>query len=308
MVTGAATMDGAILVVSATDGPMPQTREHLLLSRQVGVGGIVVFLNKCDMVAKGDEELLDIVEMEIRDLLTFYGFPGDKTPIVRGSALLALEGKDDNQLGVTAINKLMDAVDSFIKIPPRALDKPFCMPIEDVYSIAGRGTVATGCIETGVVKVGDELEVVGLADKPSKTVCTGVEMFKKQLPQGEAGHNVGLLLRGLKREDIRRGQLLCKPGTMAAKKKFEAQIYALSTKEGGRKTPFGTKYRPQFFMRTADVTGVIEVKSGEMVMPGENATVNVELLTPVAMHPGLRFSIREGGRTVGYGTIAKMLE
>lgn len=307
MVTGAATMDGAILVVAATDGPMPQTREHILLARQVGVPSMVVFLNKVDMIAKGDEELLDIVEMEIRDLLTFYGYDGTKIPITRGSALQAMEGKPD---GEEAILKLMQTVDEFIPIPKRQVDKPFLMPIEDTYSISGRGTVTTGCIETGIIKVGDEVEVVGLNEKPIKSICTGVEMFRKSLPQGEAGHNCGILLRGLKREDVRRGQVLCKPGSVTASKKFEAQVYALSPEEGGRKTPFGSKYRPQFFFRTADVTGVVEMKEGsnkEIVMPGENAELIIELISAIPMHEGLKFSFREGGRTVGYGSVSKIL-
>jgi elongation factor Tu len=290
---------------------MPQTREHILLARQVGVPSMVVFLNKVDQVAKGDEELMDIVEMEVRDLLTYYGFAGKDIPIVRGSALAAMEGRDENGWGESAVKKLMEAVDTFIPTPKRILDKPFLMPVEDVYSIAGRGTVVTGCIETGVVKVGDELEIVGLNDKPVKTTCTGVEMFRKSLPQGEAGHNVGVLLRGLKRDDVQRGQVLCKPGSVLPHKKFESQVYALSTEEGGRKTPFGTKYRPQFFFRTADVTGVVEMKPGkdaQMVMPGENAEIIVQLISPIAMHEGLKFSIREGGRTVGYGSVAKILE
>jgi len=308
MVTGAATMDGAILVVSAPDGPMPQTREHILLARQVGVPAMVVFLNKCDMIPKGDEELIEIVEMELRDLLTFYGYPGDKIPMIRGSALGAIEGKPEWEQSVL---KLMDTVDSYIPIPTRQVDKPFLMPIEDTYSISGRGTVTTGCIETGIVKVGDELEVVGLNEKPLKTICTGVEMFRKSLPQGEAGHNVGILLRGLKREDVRRGQVLCKPGSVKAHKKFEAQVYALSEAEGGRKTPFGTKYRPQFFFRTADITGVVEMKPGtgkEMIMPGENGEIVIELIGSIPMHEGLKFSFREGGRTVGYGSVAKILD
>jgi elongation factor Tu len=308
MVTGAATMDGAILVVAATDGPMPQTREHILLARQVGVPSMVVFLNKCDMIAKGDEELMDIVEMEIRDLLTFYGFPGDKIPIVRGSALGAMEGKKEWEESVV---NLMETVDTFLPIPKRQVDKPFLMPIEDTYSISGRGTVTTGCIETGIIKVGDEVEVVGLNEKPLKSICTGVEMFRKALQQGEAGHNVGILLRGLKREDVRRGQVLCKPGSVTAHKKFEAQVYALSGEEGGRKTPFGSKYKPQFFFRTADVTGTVELKPGsnkEMIMPGENGELVIELIGAIPMHEGLRFSFREGGRTVGYGSVSKILD
>jgi len=308
MVTGAATMDGAILVVAATDGPMPQTREHILLARQVGVPSMVVFLNKADMISKGDEELMDIVEMEVRELLTFYGFPGEKIPIVRGSALGAMEGKPEWEASVL---KLMDTIDEHLPIPKRQIEKPFLMPIEDTYSISGRGTVTTGCIETGIIKVGDEVEIVGLNEKPLKSICTGVEMFRKALQQGEAGHNVGVLLRGLKREDVRRGQALCKPGSITAHKKFEAQVYALTSDEGGRKTPFGSKYKPQFFFRTADVTGTVEIKPGsnkEMIMPGENGELIIELIGSVPMHEGLRFSFREGGRTVGYGSVAKILD
>jgi elongation factor Tu len=306
MITGAAQMDGAILVVSAPDGPMPQTREHILLSRQVGVPRLVVFLNKCDVV--DDPELLELVEMEVRELLDFYKFDGQSVPIVRGSALMALNGSGE-ELGKPSIHKLLDAVDKYITIPPRELDKPFIMPVEDVFSIAGRGTVATGRIETGVVKVGDELEVVGL--KPSvKTTATGVEMFKKSMDQGQAGDNVGILLRGLKRDDISRGQVLCKPGTVTTHRKFEAEVYVLTKEEGGRHTPFTVNYKPQFFMRTADVTGTIQaLKSGaEMVMPGDNTTLTVELGENVALQKGMRFAIREGGRTVGAGVVSKIVE
>ncbi|MFY9287305.1 MAG: elongation factor Tu, partial [Alphaproteobacteria bacterium] len=303
-ITGAAQMDGAILVVSAADGPMPQTREHILLARQVGVPAIVVFMNKMDMA---DPELAELVEMEIRDLLTKYQFPGDKTPIVRGSALCALEDKSP-ELGEQAIMKLMDAVDSFIPQPERPKDKPFLMPIEDVFSISGRGTVVTGRVERGIVKVNEEVEIVGL--KPTtKTVVTGVEMFRKLLDQGEAGDNIGALLRGTKREDIERGQVLAKPGSITPHTKFKAECYILTKDEGGRHTPFFTNYRPQFYFRTTDVTGEMILPAGtEMVMPGDNISVDVHLIAPIAMDEGLRFAIREGGRTVGAGVVAKIIE
>jgi elongation factor Tu len=305
MITGAAQMDGAILVVSAADGPMPQTREHILLARQVGVPAIVVFLNKCDMVE--DKELLDLVEMEVRDLLNKYKFPGDDTPIIHGSALSALEGKSDG-LGKEAIMKLMDAVDSYIPQPERPIDKPFIMPIEDVFSISGRGTVVTGRVERGIVKVGEEIEIVGL--KPTvKTTCTGVEMFRKLLDEGRAGDNVGILLRGTKREDVERGQVLCKPGSITPHTKFKCEIYVLSKEEGGRHTPFFSNYRPQFYFRTTDVTGSIVLPAGtEMVMPGDNVSMEVTLISPIAMEEGVRFAIREGGRTVGAGVVAKIIE
>ena len=304
MITGAAQMDGAILVVSAPDGAMPQTREHILLARQVGVPAIVVFLNKCDVV--DDEELLELVEMEIRELLDFYQFPGDDTAIVRGSALAAVEGTSD-KLGKEAILELMEAVDQHIPVPPRDLDKPFLMPVEDVFSISGRGTVATGRVETGIVKVGDEVEVVGLK-APTKTTCTGVEMFRRQLDQGQAGDNVGILLRGIKRDDISRGQVMCKPGSVQTHTKFEAEVYVLKKEEGGRHTPFMAGYRPQFFFRTADVTGGVTSLAGdaEMVMPGDNVTINCELMAPVPMAEGQRFTLREGGRTVGAGVVSKL--
>ena len=305
MITGAAQMDGAILVVSAADGPMPQTREHILLARQVGVPYIIVYLNKCDMV--DDPELLELVEMEVRELLTKYGFPGDTTPIIKGSAKLALEG-DTGELGEQSIIKLGEVMDQYIPLPKRALDQPFLMPIEDVFSISGRGTVVTGRIERGVVKVGDELEIVGI--RPTqKTVATGVEMFRKILDEGEAGDNVGILLRGTKREDVERGQVLAHPGTITPHKKFDGQVYVLTKEEGGRHTPFFNGYRPQFYFRTTDVTGSIKLPEGtEMVMPGDNVTMNVELITPVAMEQGLRFAIREGGHTVGAGVVAKVIE
>jgi len=304
MITGAAQMDGGILVVGAADGPMPQTREHLLLARQVGVPALVVFLNKVDQV--DDPELLELVEMEIRELLDFYKFPGDDTPIIHGSALAAVEGRDD-AIGKDAIIKLMDAVDEFIPQPPRLTDAPLLMPIEDVFSISGRGTVCTGRIEAGTVNIGDEVEIVGMQKDAIKTTCTGVEMFKKSLDQGEAGDNVGLLLRGIKREDITRGQVLCKPGSQTCHDEFEAQIYALTKEEGGRHTPFFTNYQPQFFVRTADMTGSIQLQEGtEMVMPGDNATVNVKLINKLPIHKGQRFAIREGGRTVGEGTISAL--
>jgi elongation factor Tu len=305
MITGAAQMDGAILVVSAADGPMPQTREHILLARQVGVPKIVVFMNKADMA--DDPELLELVEMEIRDLLNKYDFPGDDTPIIKGSALKALEG-DQGELGAVAIQKLMDALDTYIPQPERAIDGAFLMPIEDVFSISGRGTVVTGRIERGVVKVGEEIEIVGLA-KTQKTTCTGVEMFRKLLDQGQAGDNVGVLLRGTKREEVERGQVLAKPGSITPHTKFEAEIYVLSKEEGGRHTPFFEGYRPQFYFRTTDVTGSTTLPSGtEMVMPGDNIKINVTLIQPIAMEEGLRFAIREGGRTVGAGVVSKVIE
>lgn len=305
MITGAAQMDGAILVVSAADGPMPQTREHILLARQVGVPKIIVFLNKADMV--DDPELLQLVEMEIRDLLKQYDFPGDETPIIVGSALKALEG-DAGELGEKAILKLADTIDSYFPIPERPKDKPFLMPIEDVFSISGRGTVVTGRIERGVIKVGEEIEIVGI--KPTlKTTCTGVEMFRKLLDQGEAGDNVGVLLRGTKREEVERGQVLAKPGTITPHTKFEAEVYVLSKEEGGRHTAFFKGYRPQFYFRTTDVTGAVELPAGvEMVMPGDNIKMVVTLIVPIAMEEGVRFAIREGGRTVGAGVVAKIIE
>jgi elongation factor Tu len=305
MITGAAQMDGAILVVSAADGPMPQTREHILLARQVGVPFIVVYLNKADMV--DDKELLDLVEMEVRELLSKYEFPGDKTPIIIGSALKALEG-DKGDLGEGSIMKLADALDSYIPQPKRALDQPFLMPVEDVFSISGRGTVVTGRVERGIIKVGDEIEIVGL--RPTqKTVCTGVEMFRKLLDQGQAGDNVGILLRGTKREEVERGQVLAKPGSITPHTKFTAEVYVLSKEEGGRHTPFFNGYRPQFYFRTTDVTGSIELPQGvEMVMPGDNIQMTVNLIQPIAMEEGLRFAIREGGRTVGAGVVAKVIE
>jgi elongation factor Tu len=306
MITGAAQMDGAILVCSAADGPMPQTREHILLSRQVGVPYIVVFLNKADMV--DDEELLELVEMEVRDLLEMYDFPADDTPIITGSALMALEGRDDNEMGTTAVRKLVEALDSYIPEPERAINLPFLMPIEDVFSISGRGTVVTGRVERGVVKIGEEVEIVGLKDTV-KTVCTGVEMFRKLLDEGRAGENVGVLLRGTKRDDVERGQVLCKPGSMKPHTKFECEVYVLSKNEGGRHTPFFKGYRPQFYFRTTDVTGACELPEGvEMVMPGDNVKMEVTLIAPIAMEDGLRFAIREGGRTVGAGVVAKILE
>jgi len=305
MITGAAQMDGAILVVSAADGPMPQTREHILLARQVGVPYIVVFLNKCDMV--DDPELLELVEMEVRDLLNQYGFPGDDTPIVKGSALKALEG-DQSELGEPAILKLAETLDSYIPTPERDIDKPFLLPIEDVFSISGRGTVVTGRVERGTVKVGDEVEIVGL--RPTqKTTVTGVEMFRKLLDQGQAGDNVGVLLRGTKREEVERGQVLAKPGTITPHTHFECEVYVLTKEEGGRHTPFFSNYRPQFYFRTTDVTGAIELSEGvEMVMPGDNVKLKVKLIAPIAMEEGLRFAIREGGRTVGAGVVSKIIE
>jgi len=304
MITGAAQMDGAILVVSAADGPMPQTREHILLARQVGVPYIIVFMNKCDMV--DDAELLELVEMEIRELLSKYDFPGDDTPIVHGSAKLAVEG-DQSELGEPAIFRLAEALDTYIPTPERAIDGAFLMPVEDVFSISGRGTVVTGRIERGIVKVGEELEIVGI--KPTlKTTCTGVEMFRKLLDQGQAGDNVGVLLRGTKREEVERGQVLCKPGSIKPHTKFTAEIYVLGKDEGGRHTPFFQGYRPQFYFRTTDVTGAVELPAGtEMVMPGDNVSVTVNLIAPVAMEEGLRFAIREGGRTVGAGVVAKIV-
>jgi len=303
MITGAAQMDGAILVVSAADGPMPQTREHILLARQVGVPYIVVFLNKVDMV--DDAELLDLVEMEVRELLSKYGFPGDDTPIIRGSALAGLEGKPD---GVAQIMQLMDAVDSHIPDPERDVDKPFLMSVEDVFTITGRGTVATGRIERGIVKVGDELELIGLRDT-RKTVCTGIEMFKKSLDQGQAGDNAGLLLRGVEKTDVERGQVLAKPGSIKPHTSFEAEIYILKKEEGGRHTPFVTNYRPQFYFRTTDVTGVMTLPADvEMVMPGDNIRCSIELIAPIAMDEGLRFAIREGGKTVGAGVVTKVVK
>jgi elongation factor Tu len=305
MITGAAQMDGAILVVSAADGPMPQTREHILLARQVGVPALVVFMNKVDMV--DDSELLDLVELEVRELLTKYNFPGDKIPIIKGSALAALEGKDE-KLGKQQILELMKAVDSYIPQPERPKDRPFLMPIEDVFSISGRGTVVTGRVERGIVKVGEEIEIVGL--KPTiKTVVTGVEMFRKLLDQGEAGDNIGALLRGTKREEVERGQVLAKPGSITPHTKFKAEAYILTKEEGGRHTPFFSNYRPQFYFRTTDVTGTIKLPEGtEMVMPGDNIAMEIELIAPIAMDEGLRFAIREGGRTVGAGVVAKIIE
>jgi elongation factor Tu len=303
MITGAAQMDGAILVVSAADGPMPQTREHILLARQVGVPALVVFLNKCDQV--DDEELLELVEMEVRELLSSYDFPGDDIPIVKGSALAALDGSNA-ELGENAVKALMAEVDKYIPQPERPIDKSFLMPIEDVFSISGRGTVVTGRVESGVVNVGDEIEIVGIKDT-QKTTCTGVEMFRKLLDRGEAGDNVGVLLRGTKREDVERGQVLCKPGSITPHTKFEAEAYILTKEEGGRHTPFFANYRPQFYFRTTDVTGVCTLQEGtEMVMPGDNINMNVELIAPIAMDEGLRFAIREGGRTVGAGVVAKI--
>ena len=305
MITGAAQMDGAILVVSAADGPMPQTREHILLARQVGVPYIVVYMNKCDMV--DDAELLELVELEVRELLSKYEFPGDVIPIVKGAAKLALEG-DKSELGEQSIFKLADALDSYIPTPKRAIDQPFLMPIEDVFSISGRGTVVTGRIERGIVKVGDEIEIVGL--KPTiKTVCTGVEMFRKLLDEGQAGDNVGVLLRGTKREEVERGQVLAKPGSITPHTKFECEVYVLSKEEGGRHTPFFNGYRPQFYFRTTDVTGSVQLPAGtEMVMPGDNIKMVVTLIQPIAMDQGLRFAIREGGRTVGSGVVSEIVE
>jgi len=305
MITGAAQMDGAILVVSAADGPMPQTREHILLARQVGVPFIIVYLNKCDTV--DDAELLELVEIEVRELLSKYEFPGEATPIVKGAAKLALEG-DKGELGEVSIMKLADALDSYIPTPERAIDGAFLMPVEDVFSISGRGTVVTGRIERGIVKVGDEIEIIGIR-ATQKTICTGVEMFRKLLDQGQAGDNVGVLLRGTKREDVERGQVLAKPGSITPHTKFKAEVYVLSKEEGGRHTPFFNGYRPQFYFRTTDVTGSIQLPSGtEMVMPGDNITMDVALIAPIAMEEGLRFAIREGGKTVGAGVVAKIVE
>jgi elongation factor Tu len=305
MITGAAQMDGAILVCSAADGPMPQTREHILLARQVGVPYIVVFLNKCDMV--DDKELLELVEVEVRDLLKTYKFPGDDIPVIKGSAMKALEG-DAGELGSKAILALLDALDAYIPEPQRALDKPFLMPVEDVFSISGRGTVVTGRVERGIIKVGEEIEIIGL--RPTqKTTVTGVEMFRKLLDQGQAGDNIGALLRGTKKEEVERGQVLAKPGSVTPHKKFKAEIYVLTKEEGGRHTPFFNNYRPQFYFRTTDVTGSVALPGGtEMVMPGDNVSIDVELITPIAMEEGLRFAIREGGRTVGAGVVAKIVE
>lgn len=304
MVTGAAQMDGAIIVVAATDGPMPQTREHILLARQVNVPRIVVFMNKCDQVQ--DEEMLELVEMEIRELLNFYNFDGDNAPVIRGSALGALNGEPE---WVDKVMELMDAVDEYIPIPPRDNEKPFLMPVEDVFSITGRGTVATGRVETGVIHVGDEIEIVGLGANKKKTVCTGVEMFRKLLDQGEAGDNVGLLLRGIDKTEIKRGQVLAKPGTITPHTKFKAEVYVLKKEEGGRHTPFMDKYRPQFYLRTLDVTGEIHLPEGtKMVQPGDNVTITVDLIYPVAINVGLRFAIREGGRTVGAGQVIEILD
>ena len=305
MITGAAQMDGAILVCSAADGPMPQTREHILLSRQVGVPFIVVFLNKCDMV--DDEELLELVEMEVRDLLSKYDFPGDDTPIIRGSALQALNG-ETTEFGIPAVLKLVETLDAYIPDPVRAIDRPFLLPIEDVFSISGRGTVVTGRVERGIIKVGEEVEIVGIKDTV-KSTCTGVEMFRKLLDEGRAGENCGVLLRGIKREDIQRGQVLAKPGTIKPHTSFQSEVYVLSKDEGGRHTPFFKGYRPQFYFRTTDVTGSIELPEGvEMVMPGDNVQMTVELIHPIAMEEGLRFAIREGGRTVGAGVVAKIIK
>ena len=316
MITGAAQMDGAILVCGATDGPMPQTREHILLSRQVGVPYVVVFLNKADLLAEdcggvdSEEytEMLELVEMELRELLDLYEFPGDDTPIIVGSALMALEGRDDNELGTTAVLKLVDALDTYIPEPVRAVDQPFLMPIEDVFSIAGRGTVVTGRVERGVVKVGEEIEIIGITDT-TKTTCTGVEMFRKLLDEGRAGENCGILLRGTKREEVQRGQVLAKPASVKPHTKFTSEIYVLSKDEGGRHTPFFKGYRPQFYFRTTDVTGACELPEGtEMVMPGDNVQMEVTLIHPIAMEEGLRFAIREGGRTVGAGVVAKIID
>ena len=304
MITGAAQMDGAILVCSAADGPMPQTREHILLARQVGVPYIIVYLNKCDMV--DDEELLELVEMEVRELLSKYDFPGDDIPIIKGSALKALEG-DTSDIGEPSIFKLAEALDSYIPTPERAIDQPFLMPVEDVFSISGRGTVVTGRVERGVLKVGEEIEIVGIK-ATAKTTCTGVEMFRKLLDQGQAGDNIGVLLRGTKREEVERGQVLCKPGTITPHTHFNGEVYVLSKDEGGRHTPFFNNYRPQFYFRTTDVTGAITLPEGtEMVMPGDNVTMTVKLISPIAMEDGLRFAIREGGRTVGAGVVSKII-
>ncbi len=307
MITGAAQMDGGILVVSAPDGPMPQTREHILLARQVGVPSIVVYLNKVDMIGSGDQELLDLVELEVRELLSKYQFPGDTTPIIRGSALKALEG-DPSELGTGSIQKLLEACDSFIPEPKREIDKAFLMPVEDVFTITGRGTVTTGRIERGIVRVGEEIEIVGFRPT-TKTIVTGVEMFRKLLDEGRAGDNIGALLRGVKREDIERGQVLCKPGSILPHKKFKAELYVLKKEEGGRHTPFFNGYRPQFYFRTTDVTGIITLAEGtEMIMPGDNTNLDIDLITPIACEEGLRFAIREGGRTVGAGVVTKITE
>ncbi len=306
MITGAAQMDGGIIVVAATDGPMPQTREHILLARQVGVPSLVVFLNKCDMV--DDAELLELVELEVRELLSSYGYPGDDTPVIRGSALRALETDDPNSEAAKCILELLDACDSYIPEPQREIDKPFLMPIEDVFSISGRGTVVTGRVERGIVKVGEEVEIIGIKDTV-KTTCTGVEMFRKLLDQGQAGDNIGALLRGVKRDDVERGQVLAAPKSITPHKKFKAEVYVLSKEEGGRHTPFFSGYRPQFYFRTTDITGIIGLEEGvEMVIPGDNATFIVELIAPIAMEQGLRFAIREGGRTVGAGVVSEILE
>ena len=306
MITGAAQMDGAILVVGADDGPMPQTREHILLARQVGVPSIVVFLNKCDMV--DDEELIELVELELRELLDKYEFPGDDTPIIQGSALKALESDDSDGAEAKPIFELMDAIDSFVPEPERDIDKPFLMPIEDVFSISGRGTVVTGRVDRGIIKVGDEVEIVGIRPT-TKTVCTGVEMFRKLLDEGRAGDNIGVLLRGTKREDVERGQVVAIPGTITPHTKFKAEVYILSKEEGGRHTPFFSGYRPQFYFRTTDVTGILTLPEGvEMVMPGDNVTISAELITPIAMEKELRFAVREGGRTVGAGVISDVIE
>jgi elongation factor Tu len=306
MITGAAQMDGAVLVVSAADGPMPQTREHILLARQVGVPYIIVYMNKVDMV--DDPELLDLVELEVRELLDQYEFPGDDTPIIRGSALKALESGDPDSEDAKSIFELLDALDNYIPLPERELDKPFLLPVEDIFSISGRGTVATGRIERGIIKTGDKVEIVGIRDTQN-TVCTGVEMFRKILDEGQAGDNVGLLLRGTKKEDIERGMVICKPGSVNPHTKFECEVYILTKEEGGRHTPFFTGYRPQFFFRTTDVTGNAHLPEGvEMVMPGDNIKMSVDLITPIAMEEGLRFAIREGGRTVGAGVVAKIIE
>ncbi len=316
MITGAAQMDGAILVCGATDGPMPQTREHILLSRQVGVPYIVVFLNKADLLAEDCggadseeyEEMKELVEMELRELLDQYEFPGDDTPIICGSALMALEGKDDNELGTSAVKQLVETLDSYIPEPERAIDQPFLMPVEDVFSISGRGTVVTGRVERGIIKVGDEIEIVGIKETQT-TTCTGVEMFRKLLDEGRAGENVGVLLRGTKREEVERGQVLAVPGSVTPHTKFEAEVYILSKEEGGRHTPFFKGYRPQFYFRTTDVTGAVELPEGvEMVMPGDNINMVATLIAPIAMEEGLRFAIREGGRTVGAGVVAKIIE
>ncbi len=305
MITGAAQMDGAVLVVSAADGPMPQTREHILLARQVGVPYIVVYLNKADQV--DDAELLELVEMEVRELLDKYDFPGDDTPVITGSALKALEG-DTGELGIPSVEKLVAAMDDYIPVPERAVDQPFLMPVEDVFTISGRGTVVTGRVDRGIVKVGEEVEIVGIRDT-QKTICTGVEMFRKLLDEGRAGDNIGVLLRGTKRDEVERGQVVCKPGSITPHTHFEAEVYILSKEEGGRHTPFFSNYRPQFYFRTTDVTGAVDLPEGtEMVMPGDNIKMTVKLIVPVAMEEGLRFAIREGGRTVGAGVVAKIIE